>query len=419
MKRITALLLAAVMIVLCAAGLTACGEKSSDFKVGVILVGDETEGYTKAHMDGIKAAAKTLGLKDEQIIWKYSIPETSDCANAAEDLVDKGCKLVISNSYGHQNYMAEVAPKYKDVTFVAMTGDFASICGIDNLCNAFTNVYESRYVSGVVAGLKLKELLDSGKVSTTATPNAFDANGNVKIGYVGAYPYAEVVSGYTAFFLGVRSVVSNVVMSVQYTSSWFNYEDEKTTANALIDAGCVIIGQHADSTGAPTACEDAVKAGKIVYSVGYNVDMLEAAPTAALTSATNNWSVYYEYAIKTVMEGRKLEQNWAKGYEADAVAITKLGTSAAAGTQAKVDEVIAAIKGGTLHVFDLSTFTVGGAAVTSNKVDFSYMDFSGAAPKVVYQGETLETVKNGYIEESVIRSAPYFSLRIDGITELN
>ncbi|MBP5183670.1 MAG: BMP family ABC transporter substrate-binding protein [Lachnospiraceae bacterium] len=419
MKRITALFLAAVMIVLSAASLTACGNKTSDFKVGVILVGDATEGYTKAHIDGIQAAAKKLGLADSQIEWKYSVPETSDCANAAEDLVDKGCKIVISNSYGHQNYMAEVAPKYPDVTFVAMTGDFAAISGIANLCNAFTKVYESRYVSGVVAGLKLKELLDKGTVSKDATPNAYDADGNIKIGYVGAYPYAEVVSGYTAFFLGIRSVVSNVSMSVQYTKSWFNYEDEKTVANALIDSGCVIIGQHADSTGAPTACEDAVKNGKVVFSVGYNVDMLQAAPTAALTSATNNWEVYYEHAIKTVMDGKKLEQDWAQGYESNSVAITALGKSAAEGTQAKVDEVVAAIKGGTLHVFDLKTFTVGGAAISSNIVDFSYMDFSGATPRVVYQGQQQETVKNGYVEESVLRSAPYFSIRIDGITELN
>jgi basic membrane protein A len=418
MKRITALILAAVMIVL-GAGLTACGNKNTDFKVGVILVGDATEGYTKAHIDGIQAAAKKLGLSDSQIEWKYSVPETSDCANAAEDLVDKGCKIVISNSYGHQNYMAEVAPKYKDVTFVAMTGDFAAISGIPNLCNAFTKVYESRYVSGVVAGLKLKELVDAGTVSKTATPNAFDANGNIKIGYVGAYPYAEVVSGYTAFFLGIRSVVSNVSMSVQYTKSWFNYEDEKSVANALIDAGCVIIGQHADSTGAPTACEDAAKNGKVVFSVGYNVDMLPAAPKAALTSATNNWEVYYEHAIKTVMEGKTLEQDWAQGYESGSVAITKLGTSAAAGTQAKVDEVVNGIKNGSVHVFDLNTFTVNGAKISTNMVDFSYLDFSGEAPRVVYQGQTLETVKNGYIEESVIRSAPYFSVRIDGITELN
>jgi len=416
MKKLTARMLVMVLLVLTCACFTACGDKKDDtFKVGVILVGDETEGYTKAHMDGIKAAAQKLGIDESNIIWKYKVEETAACADAAEDLVDAGCKVVISNSYGHQNFVAEVAKKYSDVQFIAMTGDFASISGIENLCNAFTNVYESRYVSGVVAGLKLKEMIDKNEL----TAENYDANGNVKIGYVGAFPYAEVVSGYTAFYLGIKSVVSNVVMDVQYTSSWFNYETEKTTATALIERGCVIIGQHADSTGAPTACEDARKNGKNVYSVGYNVDMIAAAPEAALTSATNVWEVYYEYAFKTAMDGGKIAQNWAKGYAEGAVAITALGAKCADGTQAKVDEVIAAIKAGTLHVFDTATFTVGGEKITSNKVDFSFTDWSTGAPVVVYKGETLETVKDGYVEESVIRSAPYFSLRIDGITELN
>lgn len=420
MKRVISLLLVLVLAIGTCAALTGCANKDDKFKVGVILVGDETEGYTKAHMDGIEAAFDNLKLdKNTQLIYKKKIGENATCADMAKELVAEGCKLVISNSYGHQNFMDEVAEQYKDVTFVAMTGDFAAISGKDNLCNAFTKVFESRYVSGVVAGMKLKELVDNGTVSKTATPNAYDADGNIKIGYVGAYPYAEVVSGYTAFFLGLRSIVSNVSMSVQYTSEWFSYEKENTTAKALIDMGCVIIGQHADSTGAPTACEAARKNGTVVYSVGYNVDMLEAAPTAALTSATNTWSVYYTYAIGAAMKGEKIAQNWSEGYSKDAVAITKLGPDCAAGTQEKVDAVIADIKSGKLHVFDTNTFTVGGQKVTTNMVDFSYLDFSGDSPRVVYAGQTLETVKDGYVEESVVRSAPYFSLRIDGITELN
>ena len=171
-----------------------------DFKVGVILIGDETEGYTLAHMNGIKAAAQALGLAEDQIIWKYKVEENAACKDAAEELADDGCKIIFSNSYGHQTYMVQAAEEFEDVTFVSMTGDFAAICGLDNLKNAFTSVYESRYVSGVVAGLKVKELLDSKVLTPETTPNNFDGDGNVKIGYVGAYNYAEVVSGYTAFF---------------------------------------------------------------------------------------------------------------------------------------------------------------------------------------------------------------------------
>lgn len=101
----------------------------------------------------------------------------------------------------------------------------------------------------------------------------------MKIGYVGAYNYAEVVSGYTAFFLGIRSIVPNVTMEVMYTNSWFDIDKEGAAAEALVAKGCVIIGQHADSTGAPAAVQKLQDAGTICYSIGYNIDMLPTAPT--------------------------------------------------------------------------------------------------------------------------------------------
>lgn len=396
---------------------TATNAKANSLKIGVILVGDETEGYTKAHMDGIKAAAEKLGIPSSNIIWKYKVPESSECSDAAQDLVAQGCKIVLSNSYGHQTYMATVAEEYPEVTFVAMTGDFAAVSGLSNLKNAFTNVYESRYVSGVVAGLKLKELSENGTLTVEAHPENFDKDGNVKIGYVGAYPYAEVVSGYTAFYLGIKSVFPTVVMEVKYTNSWFDIDKEGAAAEALIANGCVVIGQHADSTGAPAAVQKLQDSGKICYSVGYNVDMLETAPKAALTSATNNWEVYYEYAFNQMLEGKTVDTDWASGYNANAVGITKLGESVAEGTAEKVAEVEAALRDGSLHVFDTTTFTVGGKPVTTAPIDLSFMDYSGDQPKVIYQGETKEAVADGYFSESTLRSAPYFSLRIDGITE--
>lgn len=421
MKKSISLVLACMLALM----LAACGDKSStgangndsasSIKIGVILVGDETEGYTKAHMDGIKEAASELGIADSQIIWKYKVAEDSTCYDSAVDLVGQGCNIIISNSYGHQTYMVQAAEENPDVTFVSMTGDFAAISGFDNFKNAFTSVYESRYVSGVVAGMKLKELLDDGTLSAETQPNSFDADGNVKIGYVGAFSYAEVVSGYTAFYLGIKSIVPNVVMEVMYTNSWFDIDKEGAAAEALIANGAVIIGQHADSTGAPAATQKLHDNGTICYSVGYNVDMLETAPTAALTSATNNWAVYYKHAFECIMNGTELEADWAKGYSDGAVAITSLGESCAEGTAEKVAEVEAALKDGSLHVFDTSTFTVGGAAVTSAPCDLSFMDWSTMTP--IYQGDTVEAVKDGYFAESAFRSAPYFALRIDGIIE--
>ena len=321
MKKLMGILLAASMVfslAACgstadtaassAAGTTATAEGSSDnqapdVKVGAIILGDETEGYSAAHINGIKEAAAELGMSDDQIVWKYKIPEGGKTADAAEDLVGQGCNLIISNSYGHQSYMALAAEEYPDVTFVAMTGDFAALSGLDNFKNAFTKVYQSRYVSGVVAGMKIAEMLGDGTLSAEKQPNSFDADGNVKIGYVGAYNYAEVISGYTAFFLGVRSIVPNVTMEVMYTNSWFDIDKEGAAAEALVAKGCVIIGQHADSTGAPAAVQKLQDAGTVCYSIGYNIDMLPTAPTAALTSATNVWSVFYKELFEAALNG--------------------------------------------------------------------------------------------------------------------
>lgn len=414
-RRILAILLA-MALVFCAFSFTACnqnndGENEGEdkIKIGVISIGDENEGYTYAHMDGIRKAAEKLGIDEAtQIIWKNNIPESELCKDAALDLADAGCDLVIANSYGHQDFMQEAATECPDVQFVSMTGDKAADSGLDNLANAFTSVYQSRYVSGVVAGMKLAELVKDGKL----TDANYDADGNILLGYVGAYPYAEVVSGYTAYYLGVKSVVENVSMLVQYTQSWFDIAAEGEAANALLAKGCVIICQHADSTGAPAAVEASLKAGNVCYSVGYNVDMLSVAPNAALTSATNNWAVYYEYLFNAVMKGEEVKTNWSEGYATDAVAITALGASCAEGTQEKVESVVKALKDGTLNVFDTDSFTVNGEHLESYKVDLTG-DFDTDD-----EGDK-EAIWDGYFHESEHRSAPSFDIRIDGITELS
>ncbi len=422
-------ILALTAAVVCVTGVTSCGDSSSSGKVGIVLVGDETEGYTEAHMTGIDAAAEKLGISDK-IVYKKKVAETSACKTAIDDLVSSGCRLVVSNSYGHQDYMCDAAKTYTDSTFVSMTGDYAAISGCSNFKNAFGAIYEARYVSGIVAGMKLKELADAGKLDETFNK---DASGNWKIGYVGAYSYAEVISGFTSFFLGVKSVVSNVSMDVKFTNSWFDIDKEGAAADSLVKEGCVIIGQHADSTGAPSKVESLLGATRtdnsakkyVCYSVGFNIDMRTAAPHAALTSATYNWEVYYEYAFGQFIGGKTIDTDWAKGYNDNAVAISTLNTdSVASGTQTAVDAAIAKIKAGTLEVFDTSTFTVDGKKVTSASVDLSYMDWSTNPATVVYQGETVNPIKtdtNGvsYFSESTFRSAPYFSMKIDGINWLD
>lgn len=422
-KKVLSVLLTAATLLSGSVMLASCSDSGkADLNVGAIMVGDESEGYTLAHMNGIKDAVAAIKEKTGKVVnvsWKKKIEETDDCAKSAEALIAGGATLIISNSYGHQDYMKSVADKHKDVQFVAMTGDFAAISGASNLHNAFTSVYESRYVSGVVAGMKLAELVKNGEIKDENKDGD-----NIKIGYVGAFDYAEVISGYTAFYLGMKSVVENITMEVVYTKSWFSESLEGEAAKYLMSQGCVIIGQHADSTGAPAAVQAAREAGTRtnVYSVGYNVDMLTAAPDVALTSAANNWEVYYETLFTLALEGEEIPTDWAKGYADDAVSITALGKACAEGTQEKVDATVAAIKDGSLKVFDTSKFTVGGEKVTEATFDFSYRDWTNGG-KVVYQGETKNTLvtENGvtYFSESTLRAAPYFMLKIDGIVENN
>ena len=407
-------LIAVALVLVLALSLVACSSETNNtqgnknVKIGVILVHDENTGYDEAHINGIKKALENCGIPNDtdHVVWKYNVPEDEKCHDAAIELVEAGCTHIFSDSYGHQAYMQQAATENPDVVFVAMTGDTARANGLDNFHNAFTGIYEARYVGGVVAGMKLQQLIDEGKVEDKNK----NADGKIKIGYVGAYPYAEVVSGYTAFFLGVQSIVPNVVMDVLYTSSWFDPVAEGEAANTLMSRGCIIISQHADSTGAPSACQAAQEAGTTVYCVGYNIDMLPSAPTAALTSAQNDWSVYYTYAFNCALKGEDIATDWAKGYAEGANMISKLGESCAAGTAEKVAEVEKGIKEGTLNVFDCSKFTVGGETVTS----FLAIDTNGDR-----EGDSGEAVTDGVFHESTLRSAPYFGLKIDGINELN
>lgn len=393
MKKFVALALVLAM----AFALCACTPKDDNdaFKVGVILIGDENEGYTYAHMEGIEAARVACGLEKDQIIYKYNIGENESCHQAAVDLVEQGCNIVFANSFGHESFLIQAAKEYPDVLFCHATGQSAAKqTGLDNIFNYFTAIYEARYVSGIVAGMKLKELMDNGTVT------------DPHVGYVGAHPYAEVVSGYTAFLLGIQSIVPDAYMEVQYTNEWFDLTLEAEAANALMARGCVIIGQHADSTGAPTAIQAAHDDGTYpnVYSVGYNIDMLNVAPDVALTSPQNNWGAYYTYAIKTALEGKEMEQDWCYGYIDEAVQISQLGTACAPGTQEAVEAAIAKIKSGELHVFDCSTFTVNGEHLTSYNQSFGF--------------EGTELIWDGYFHESEVISAPLFDIRIDGITEI-
>ena len=362
------------------------GVTKEDLKVGFIFIGDENEGYTAAHYKGAKEMQEALGLNDDQLIVKWNIPEDETAKDAAMDLADQGCQIVFANSFGHESYVIEAAKEYPEVQFCHATGFQAAGSGLSNMHNYFTNIYEARYVSGVVAGLKLNEMIEDGTVKEDAC----------KMGYVGAFPYAEVISGYTAFYLGAKSVCPSVTMEVKYTNSWASFDLEKECADALISDGCVLISQHADTTGAPTACEAAG-----VPCVGYNIDMTSVAPNTALTSASMDWGVYYTYAVQCMLDGTAIDTDWCKGFAEGADKITALNDKTVAeGTEEKVKEVEDALIDGSLHVFDTSAFTVDGKELDTYK-----------------KGDT-EYISDGYFHESEYGSAPAFDIAIDGITSI-
>ena len=384
------------------------GKDPSQIKLGFIMIGDESEGYTEAHVTGIKTMCEQLGVDyDSQIVIKWNVGEDESCYEAAVELVEAGCTAVVGNSFGFEDYLIQAASEFPDVQFLHATGYQAAQSGLPNMHNFFVDVFQSRYVSGVVAGTKLLQMIDAGEV---------DASKEIPIGYVGAYSYAEVVSGYTAFYLGLKSVVGDypVQMYVTYTGSWGSESLEYDAAISLIDEqNCVMICQHADTTGAPSACEE-----RGVYCVGYNISMIEAAPTRALVSATLNWGAYYTYAAATLISGGTIDTDWAAGYPEGAVYITPINRDAF-GSDAEYNAAvessnlaIAGLLDGSIQVFDTSKFTVNGETVTTTASDDLADTYYGV--------EHIQT-ENGitFYAESAIGSAPSFAFRIDGITELN
>ena len=406
MKKFLALILALVM----ALSLVACGggndtpdtndgdnAEGAKVKVGFITLHDENSTYDKNFIDAAKEACANLSLvENEDYFIKTNVGETEQCAEVAADLVDAGCNIIFADSFGHEPYMIEVAKANPEVQFCHSTGTRAHTEGLDNYHNAFASIYEGRYLAGIAAGMKLNEMIEAGEFTAE----------EAKMGYVGAFTYAEVVSGYTSFYLGAKSVCPTVTMDVTFTGSWYDETLEKEGAQKLIQGGCKLISQHADSLGAPTACENAG-----VPNVSYNGSTQAACPNTYIISSRINWAPYYEYAIKAVMDGTAIDVDWTGTLATNSVVLTDLNTTVAAeGTAEAIAAATEKLEKGEIHVFDCSTFTVKGETLTSYQADVNAD--SDNTPDT-------EVVHDGYFSESEFRSAPYFDLQIDGINLLD
>lgn len=396
-KKIVALVLVIALAASLAVALAACDNTSDQLTFGLICLHDENSTYDKNFIDAAREAADAKGAR---LIIKTGIPESSACYDAAVDLVDQGCDVIFADSFGHETYILQAAEEFPDVQFSHATGTHAHTEGLDNFHNAFASIYEGRYLAGVVAGYELNEMIESGDISAN----------QAKIGYVGAYPYAEVVSGYTSFYLGAKSVCPSVTMEVRYTSSWYDETAEKTTAQALINNGCVLISQHADSSGAPTACEEAS-----VPNVTYNLAFPDN--NTYLVGSRINWEPYFEYLIDCVANGTEVADDWTGHLSTSSVELLAYGAGVSDEVKAEVEKVKAKLLDGSLKVFDCSTFTVGGETLTEYMADVN-PDPDPTNP--IPDTQVIKT-ENGvtYFAESEFRSAPYFDVRIDGITEIN
>ena len=423
MKKFLAMLLALVM----ALSLVACGEKKDDtqgngdgdstaakVKVGFITLHDENSTYDKNFIDAAKEACANLGLvENEDYFIKTNVGETEQCADVAADLVDAGCNIIFADSFGHEPYMIEVAKANPEVQFCHSTGTLAHTENLANYHNAFASIYEGRYLAGIAAGMKLNAMIEAGDIKAE----------EAKMGYVGAFTYAEVVSGYTSFYLGAKSVCPTVTMDVTFTGSWYDETLEKEGAVKLIQGGCKLISQHADSLGAPTACE---KAG--VPNVSYNGSTVRTCPNTYIISSRINWAPYYEMCIKAVMDGTEIPADWTGTLATNSVVLSDLNTAVAAeGTAEAIAAATEKLEKGELHVFDCSTFTTKvDDKVNTFKADYLKLDEAGHITSYMadvdtdqaYTGDT-EVVHDGYFSESEFRSAPYFDLQIDGINLLD
>ena len=395
-KKILSLSLAVIMIAALCVSMISCDKADDEFKLGVILLHDEASTYDLNFIEAVERAKTELGLTEDQVIYKKGVPESNACYEAAVELVGMGCDVIFADSFGHEEFMLKAAKEFPDVEFCHATGTMAHTEKLDNFHNAFASIYEGRFLAGVAAGMKLNEMINSGKITAD----------QAKMGYVGAHPYAEVISGYTAFYLGAKYMCPSVTMEVQFTGEWYDEIKEKDAATALIGNGCVLISQHADSMGAPTVCEE-----KNVPNVSYNGSTVASCPNTFIVSSKIDWTPYFVYICNANQNGEKIAADWTGTIATGSVVLSEINTQAAAeGTVAKVEELKAKLADGTLKVFDTDTFAKDGAPFTSYLADVD--------TDANWTPDT-EVIADGYFHESEYRSAPYFDIRIDGITCLN
>lgn len=373
MRRTTVIsLIVAALMVLGAGGVRWMHERNDDsgrvVKVGFVYEGDESAPYTYSFIRCQRALKSHFGDHVDIAVRSNVAEERGE--EALQSLVGEGCELIFSTSYGYEDAAKNIARQYPEVQFCQATGDNANTDPTyDNYHTFMGEIYQGRYVSGIVAGMKLAEMLEEGVIGAD----------QAVVGYVAAYPYSEVISGYTAFLLGVRSVVPTATMIVRYINTWSSYVLERECAERLVDDGCVILSQHSDTVGPSVVCEGSKKPYP-VYSVGYNQSMLDVAPTTSLASTRVNWTPYLISAVEAVTYHERIESHVkantygndaAAGFERDWVQIVELNTPVLAeGTEEAVATAIGALSRDDLVVYQ-GSYTGTNPNDPSDTIDLS------------------------------------------------
>ena len=317
-------------------------------RVGFVYSEDESTPYTANFVKAQRALEDEYGDRVQVMVKSNVLNRESE--QPMRELIRGGARILFINM--DTDIPITLAREFPDVQFCQVSLPSISMEGTPENYHTFNGeIYQARYISGIAAGMKLRQLLDSGALLPQ----------DALVGYIGANASTEVISGYTAFLLGVRSVAPEATMRVRYTGSWSNYAAEKEQTRELIDEGCVIIAQHVNTTAPAVACEEAVSAGKTVYHVGYHQSMMDIAPSCALVSIRTNWAPYVIQAVRAVMSGTAIEntveahehgRDLSAGFESGWVELMELNKFIAAeGTQEKIDNAIEGLKKGKIRVF--------------------------------------------------------------------
>jgi len=440
MKKITRLLGLGFLSVAALSSFTSCGK--TGFKVGLLCLHGQTSTYDNNFIQAFEEACQECGLSKDQYDIRTDVAEDyNKIYTATKEWAEDGYALICADSFGHQYGMIDVAKEYKDTQFCHATGTLATVNpDVKNFHNGFASIYEGRYLAGIVAGRRMIEDINANKY----TPD------EAVIGYVGAYPYAEVISGYTSFFLGARSVFttaddaagrkdkdrwdSKLNMKVIYTSSWYDYRAEKEAAETLIvKYNCKLISQHADSMGSPLACNN-----HKIPNVSYNISTKKTCGDTYLVSSKINWKSYFTHAIKLTRNKESFRTDYCGTLGDDhGVELCEYGDSVSEETKQLVEKTKQQLIDKDIFVYDTSKFTV---TKTDKRNKFSAIEFEDDGKHI--KSYKADVVDNGdyvpetevikeyrgthYVAESCLmdvgdwnRSAPYFDLIIDGIDPLN